>query len=131
MSKGAGSVFVKRTKVSDRFTVLSNNVFADNRLSWAALGLLGYLLHHKEDFEFKLYNLGKLRKGLSGRHATRSAMAELEKVGYVRIERTRNEKGHYGATFWYVTDEPAFDLPKTENPETENPNVAKPFSEQP
>jgi hypothetical protein len=125
MKEGTGSVYVKRTKVSDRFTILSNSLFEDNRLSWAALGLLGYLLHHKEDFEFKLYNLGKLRKGLSGRDATRTALAELEKVGYVRIERTRNEKGHYGKTYWYVSDAPAFDLP-----ETENPNVDNPFPEQ-
>lgn len=121
MKNSSGSVFVRRTSVTNKFTTLSNSLFRDHRLSWAALGLLVHLLHHKEDFEFKLYNLGKLRKGLSGRDATRTALAELEKIGYVRIERTRNHKGHYGKTYWYVTDLPAFDSPETENPAMVNP----------
>ena len=126
MSKVASSVFVKRTKVSDKFTVLSNKIFTDNRLSWGALGLLTHLLHHKEDFEFKLYNLGKLRKGLSGRDATRTSLAELERVGYVKIVRARNSKGHYGCTYWHVTDAPAFEIPEAENPETGNPDMDTP-----
>lgn len=101
-------VFIVRRKVKVNFTIISNELCGDARLSWKALRLLIYLLHLPPDFRLHLYNLAKLRPGLNGRNSTRSGLRELENAGYVTICRERNEQGRYAKTVWYVTDEPDF-----------------------
>lgn len=102
-------VYIVRRKAKANFTIISNELCVDTRLSWKALGLLIYLLHLPPDFKLHLYNLAKLRPGLNGRNSTRSGLRELEGLGYVTISRERNEQGRYARTVWYVTDEPEFD----------------------
>lgn len=101
-------VYIVRRKAKVNFTIISNELCVDARLSWKALGLLIYLLHLPPDFKLHLYNLAKLRPGLNGRDSTRSGLKELEGLGYVTISRERNEQGRYARTVWYVTDEPEF-----------------------
>jgi hypothetical protein len=111
--------FVVRHKINRNFTTIPNAICRDSRLSWKALGLLVYLLHVPEDFQHKLYNLARERRGNNGRDSTRSGLAELEAAGYVEIVRERDSRGRLGKTIWYVTD----------RPETGFPNVDKPHSD--
>lgn len=101
-------VYIVRRKARINFTIISNELCEDTRLSWKALGLLIYLLHLPPDFKLHLYNLSKLRPGLNGRNSTRSGLKELEDCGYVTIARERDGLGRYARTVWYVTDTPEF-----------------------
>jgi len=101
-------VYIFRLNPSSNYTKLGNQIFQDVRLSWEALGLLAYLLHLPPNFKIKLYNVSTLR--ISRHYSTRSALRELEKAGYVKIERTRDEKGRFGKTHWFVSEIPKFEL---------------------
>jgi hypothetical protein len=121
MSTKDRAVYVKRVKRGSSYTVLSNITIADDRLSWASLGLLTYLLHHREDYVLKLYNVAKERKGKSGACNTRTALRGLENAGYVKVERVRDPKnGRFVQTVWYVDEEASFSSPLSENQEVES-----------
>ena len=64
----------------------------DTRLSWAARGLLGYLLAKPDDW---MLRIGDLRKrGDLGRDALYKHLKLLQQVGYVQRRLTRDPKGH-------------------------------------
>lgn len=97
------TVIIRRTVRRD-FTTLPNELIRDNRLSWAALGLLVYVLSLPNDFRLRLSHLAKQKT--SGRDATRSAAKVLEGAGYLKIRQQRGYHGRFTQTTWEVTDTP-------------------------
>jgi hypothetical protein len=73
-------MIVKATHKSDFFQ-MNNAPIQDPGLSWAAKGLLGYLLSLPEIWEVHLTNLFK--HSVNGKDSTMSAMNELIKAGHV------------------------------------------------
>jgi hypothetical protein len=126
MSAKSDEVYIVRTPVRENFTVLPNALLRDKRLSWASVGLLCFLLHLPSNFKLKLYNLAKVKPGLNGRDATRSALKALEIAGYVRIARTRTERGTYARTTWYVSSTPSIPAPETDFPYVDEPDAVEP-----
>lgn len=117
---------ILRHRVERDYTVLTNKVLRDARLSWGARGLLAYLLHLPGNFRLSLSYLQK--QSPDGRDATRSRIKELQTLGYVAIHRERNTTGCYTHAIWTVTDTPS---PHSENPTVENPNTENPPSDNP
>ena len=120
---------ILRRKVKRDFTTLPNDLIRDARLSWGGLGLLVYLLHHPDDFQFRVSHLAKQKA--NGRDATRARVKELEALGYLRITRERGSHGRFTRMSWEVTDEPGDGAPRSENPTTVNPTTEKPETEKP
>lgn len=64
-----------------RFTVIDNTAIEDERLSFRALGLLTYLLSKPDEWKANVAHL--CERHVEGREAVRSALRDLESLGYV------------------------------------------------
>jgi len=78
-----------------QFAQIPNRILRDDRLSYKARGVLGVLLSHRHGFETRLADL---ETGRDGREAVRSAVRELQEVGYLtrttaRCPRTGRVQG--------------------------------------
>jgi len=77
--------------------VVDNAVFSDERLSWEARGLMGYLLSKPDDWDVRLHDLTS--RGPAGEFKIRRMLAELRTAGYIRRERISGPDG----TFSWIT----------------------------
>jgi len=92
----------------DRFTIVPNDHLRDARLSWAARGMLAWLMSHMAGFE--VTEAGLIAAGPVGRDGVRAIIRELEKHGYLKRERVPILSG--GSTVDYVlTDPRATEMP--------------------
>lgn len=104
------------------FTIVPNQTIND-KLSWAARGMLLYLCSKPDDWEVNITDLVNQTTGSakrSGRDAVSKIMDELVECGYMR--KTQNR---ISGKFQNVDHEVSF-LPFTENPYTVNPSTANP-----
>ncbi|WP_433322508.1 hypothetical protein ACRHK7_01245 [Weissella tructae] len=97
---------VTRIKTSN-FTILSNELVRDSELSWKARGIFGYIFSQPDDWQF--FETELVNHSTDGRSATRSGIAELEKKGYLKRMRSRDEKGRLKTSEWIISDAPMFD----------------------
>jgi len=85
---------IVRVHKTGKFVMVDNAVFEDERLSWEARGLLGYLLSKPDNWQVRLFDL--VRRGPAGEHKIRRMLRELEQYGYLRRERFRRVDGTFG-----------------------------------
>jgi hypothetical protein len=130
-------------KGSSGYFVASRALFEDKGLSWAARGVLGYLLAKPDNWRVKPSDLQA--RGDCGRDAIQAILRELESCGY--LYRRRVNKG--GGKFEWIYEvyespelnphiqktpspekpsmvEPSPDLPSTVEPSTVEPSTANP-----
>lgn len=98
---------VLRIKRNRNYKTISLVGVHDPRLSWKATGLLTYLISRPDGWTLNLSDL-RNRK-VDGRDAVRSGLAELEAVGYLRIERIREDDGRFTGWLWTVSEAPMQD----------------------
>jgi hypothetical protein len=67
-----------RSEKKDRFTIISNELLNDNRITDKALGTLVRLLSKPDNWNLNINHL--VKTGKQGRTAIRSSIAELEKT---------------------------------------------------
>ncbi|MBS9338367.1 hypothetical protein G6R29_01790 [Fructobacillus sp. M2-14] len=110
------------TKISkykkQKYTILSNQVLHDDRLSWKARGIFGYLYAQHNDWDF--YEIEVMKHATDGRASLRSGLKELEEHGYLKRKRVKDDKGHWGVSEWIINDEPMFDFRTYGNRTCEN-----------
>ncbi len=87
---------------TDRFTIISNDWVRDERLPFAARGLLAWLASHADGYD--VTEAAIIAAGPDGRGAVRTMTEALEKAGYLRRERTYNTDG--GSAVDYVLSDP-------------------------
>jgi hypothetical protein len=83
-------MIVKREKHDKEFFQMSNAPVQNSGLSWAAKGLLAYLLSLPETWELHLRDL--FTRSADGRRATQAALNELIAEGYVVKEQGGNKR---------------------------------------
>ena len=110
-----GIDYAKVTVRKDKnFTVISNDIFKDTRLSFKAKGLLTTMLSCPENWNYTIEGLSKL--STDGKASIRSALNELEEYGYLERKQLRNEKGAFTDTEYIVYEQPMSDFRKTDKP---------------
>lgn len=114
-------IYVHKHSSYDRSTQIPNATVQNERLSWAARGLLAYMLSLPVDWRLNETDL--VGRSPMGRDHLRSTLRELEGAGYLHRSRLRDRTGRVVQSIWRV-----WDLPQTDLPPTENPSVAKPQS---
>jgi hypothetical protein len=86
-----------RVKKDGHYFAVSNVPFNDERLSWEARGVMGYLLSKPDNWTISRTDL--IKRGDAGREKIQRILKELERCGYVTRTRCKKEDG----TFYYET----------------------------
>ena len=113
-----------RSPRKDRgFTVISNSVAQDSRLSMRALGLLVRLLSRPDNWETNSTTLA--REFDVGREQMQGVLRELTSFGYMELVKHRQTDGTF-ISRWYIYDEPKTGEPERGEPAPENPYAGEP-----
>lgn len=118
-----------RVHKTANFTVMSNFHFKEKKMSLKAKGLLSLMLSLPDTWNYSVSGLVTLSK--DGKDSVMSALAELEKFGYLTRERVTNSKGQFAGIEYNIFEEPQQQKPISENPILENENAENPISEKP
>ena len=102
----------------DQFAQIPNSWLRDSRLSLKAIGLLAQIMTHVPGWNMSINSLAD--RNSVGRDQIRTAIAELEKFGYLTREQSR-EDGKFAETIWRTSD--PIEKPLSENSTTVNPTT--------
>lgn len=119
---------VMRVHKTANFTVMSNHHFKEKKMSLKAKGLLSLMLSLPEDWDYSVAGLTTLSK--DGKDGVMTALAELEKFGYLTRTRLVNDKGQFDGIEYNIFESPQ-EKPVSEKPISANPILEKPISEKP
>ena len=121
------SVF--RVEKNKGYTVMSNHHLRNHALSLKAKGLLSQMLSLPEDWDYTLQGLAQINK--ESIDAIREAVRELERAGYIKRSRERDERGCLRGTVYTIYEqphaEPTPEEPAQEKPALDNPTLEKPM----
>ncbi|MCK8675013.1 replication protein [Rhodococcus sp. HM1] len=112
-------------RLADNFSVLSNAVLNDERLSFRARGVLAWLLSKPLDWHIRSEAIAA-QSPREGREAIRSTMRELVELGYLIREKVQDEQGRW-STIQTVYEEPrpSGDTPAPPKPRKSNSGQAR------
>ena len=96
------SVF--RVEKNKGYTVKSNHHLRNHTLSLKAKGLLSQMLSLPEDWDYTLQGLAQINK--ESIDAIREAVRELERAGYIKRSRERDERGCLRWTVYTIYEQP-------------------------
>lgn len=106
----------------DHFTQIPNEWLRDSRLSLKAIGLLAQIMSHKPGWVLSIESLA--RQNQCGKDQIRSAIKELEAVGYLERRQSKDDLNRFAESDW-ITCEPNAEKPVSENPTTGNQTTKK------
>ena len=110
-----------RHRRSNNFTIISNDIINNTKMTWRARAILIYLLSKPDDWKVVVQDI--INHGPCGRDAVHKALKELKQQGYLKKERLIDPKTNR-VVEWrtYVYDSPS---QITENQEGGNPQSGK------
>lgn len=120
---------VIRVHKTANFTVMSNHHFKERKMSLKAKGLLSLMLSLPDDWDYSIPGLATLSK--DGKDAVMSALAELEKFGYLTRRRVINDKGQFAGIEYNIYEEPQPKEPMSEKSNSEKSDSENSNSENP
>ena len=107
------------------FTLVTNQLAQDSRLSYKARGVFLYLWSLPDEWEISLKAL-EHHSEQDGQAAVRTAVTELLDRRYIAFRRVHAEgTGKFTDTEWTLTDNPSLDFPHVDNPSLDNHNTLK------
>jgi len=120
-----------RVEKRSRFATVDRRTVNDKRLSWAARGLLVWLLDKPDDWITSTDRL--TRESPQGRHAVRSILHELEALGYLVRSRSRTAAGTLSDAEWIIREvaEVPIEVDSEGEPTSGFPTLDKPTYEEP
>ncbi len=113
---------VRAPRLERNFTIISNSVCLDPRLSMRALGMLVRLLCRPDDWHTNSETLA--REFDCGRDQVRAVLRELAEAGYMQLRKEQGIGGKFSSK-WYVFDAPH--QPEPEKPEAGKPAPGNPY----
>lgn len=119
------------------FTLVHNTIFKinnelpeDKQLSFRAMGIFMYLWHLPDDWNFMESEL--IKHGRENIAAFSKGRKELERLGFVKKTRGRDDKGRLTDYKWILYDNPNLEnLKQVNNPTLDYPILEKPKQEKP
>jgi hypothetical protein len=116
--------FIIRERHRSGFSVLSNKIWDDNKLSVEAKGTLGYLLSRPPNWRVRVTQVA--RKLRVGRDRLYRIINECIEAGYI-VRRQGRERGAFKPMTYYVRDvasSPSTGLPDAALPDAAQPDTA-------
>lgn len=120
---------IRAPRPEGNFYLLNKAISEDRRLSWAARGVLVFLLGKPDHWRVSPAHLrGETAECAkpTGRDGIYSLIDELIKAGYVRRHQPRTEAGILGEVTYLVSESPLPDSPYPAGPHTAEPLPANP-----
>ena len=133
---------------SGKFTMISNEIFDDWRLSYKEIGLYCNMMKFPDDWDFSIRNLAARHR--EKRDAVKTGLDKLLEYGYVsrQEQQARKDKGRFGSYYYVIYEDPHDNenyipcpareedeleekSPYTENPYTEVTGADNPYTENP
>lgn len=111
---------IRSPRPESHFSIFSNAIIRDTRLSYKARGILLDLLSRPDNWRISAEALASM--GKDGRDAIMSGLKELRDLGYITTHRKQDEKGLW-TTESIVYDYPKLGFPSSDNPNSDNPPV--------
>lgn len=135
MSMHSEFATIHNIRLDKHFTMLSNRTPEDPNLSWAAKGLLWYLLSRSPDWSIHVWQLAEIYQGSKKggkKDAIQEILKELRQSGYVKYTKSKKADGrwHHRYDVYPVKIEhfqkmfPERDFPDMDHPATVNPVVS-------
>lgn len=120
---------VIRIHKTNNFTVMSNYHFKEKKMSLKAKGLLSLMLSLPDDWNYSVSGLVRLSK--DGKDSVMTALAELEKFGYLTRAQMVNDKGQFSGIEYNIYEQPQEEKAiaakqNAANQTTEKQNAEKP-----
>lgn len=115
---------VMRVHKNGNFTVMSNYHFKEKKMSLKSKGLLSLMLSLPPEWNYTVSGLVSLSK--DGRDSVMTALAELEKFGYLHRERVKDDKGQFAGVEYNIYEEPQQKKPIAEKSTLENSTSENP-----
>ena len=137
-TKEVTKMSVFRVEKNKGYTVMSNHHLRNHTLSLKAKGLLSQMLSLPDDWDYTLQGLAQINK--ESIDAIREAVRELERAGYIKRSRERDERGCLRGTVYTIYEQPHAEptpekpmqaLPTLDHPTLEKPMLDKPTLENP
>ena len=119
---------VIRVQKTKDYTVMSNTHFREKNMSLKAKGLLSLMLSLPDDWDYSVEGLIAICK--ENGTAIKSTLKELKEFGYLKVEKTQNEKGVF-EYIYNIYENPQAENPPIENPPMDNPPTGNPPIENP
>lgn len=121
-------------KKNENFTIISNVVLRDNRISLKAKGVIALVMSLPPSWDFSIRGLISIVK--EGRDSIYTAINELKKFGYCEVVACRDSKGKLLGNDYVFYEEPIAveaqcDLPNTDFPDMDKPHTEKPHTDNP
>jgi len=109
---------IRAPRPDSGFYTLNKEISEDARLSWAARGVLVFLLGKPDHWEVSVRHLMNQTENAigkrTGRDGIRGILKELEQAGYLVMDQARSNAGEFNGTAYTVCEKPI-------SPETEKP----------
>lgn len=111
---------ILRKNNREKYTVVDNDIIRDERLTLKSFGLLVKLLSLPDNWEFSEKGLEAIF--VDGIASIRSGLKDLEKFGYLKRNRVRDDKGRISNVEWIIFEKPTFQ-PQLDFLNVDNPNL--------
>lgn len=111
-----------RVQKTERYSIISNEVLNDPKLSYKAKGLLCYLLSKPDTWNIQVNQLVKASK--DGRDAVYATIKELGEAGYIIKEVIKDASGKIVECAYTVFENPLPGNPDKGKPYKENPDIS-------
>lgn len=115
---------IHRVSGRKRWVTIDQRAVEDERLPWAARGLLAYLLSKPDDWQVRVKDLQK--RGDLGRDGIYKLLAVLRRFHYLSYQKKRDRNGRVRGGSYAV-----YEVPYTDRPESASPDTARPGSVNP
>ena len=115
---------IRRAPRRRQFVVIEQRAVEDSRLSWAARGLLAYLLSRPDDWQLRMTDLK--RRGDLKRDGIYKLRRDLRQCGYLAYETRRDPGRQIRGGTYTVHEVPVEVAPDTDSPDTVQPDTAPP-----
>ena len=91
---------------SGKFTMISNEIFEDWRLSYKEIGLYCNMMKFPDDWDFSIRNLADRHR--EKRDAVKTGIDHLLQYGYISREerQSHREKGRFGSFDYIIYEDP-------------------------
>ena len=128
-------MITRAPRPTSNFYMLDKAISEDARLSWAARGMLVFLLGKPDNWTVSPAALTNETKGLkrgTGRDGVYAILKELQEVGYLQLSGIRDQSGSFAGTDYFVSEVANPEKPPhRDQPDTAQPDTARPYPANP